>query len=204
MSGLVGNVFDREANVVVSTQHLPHWAQAGTITFITMRLGDSIPREVIQRWDRERGEFLRRHNVDCRGDWKAARLLLDEKTRVAFDQQFSRARETELDGCLGNCELRNPIASRVVADSLLRFDDDRYVMGDFVIMPNHVHCLVAFRDEQRLRKQCGEWMRFTARKINRLTERTGELWYEEPFDHLVRSETQLTYLRGFKTKRLVQ
>ncbi len=70
-------------------------------------------------------------------------------------------------------------------------------MGDFVVMPNHIHMLVVFREATILLKQCGSWMRFTARKINELLGRAGVLWQDEPFDHLVRSETQLQYLRKY-------
>ncbi len=197
MSERSGHLFDREADVVVTAEHLPHWAQSATITFVTMRLADSIPREVIERWNRERIDFLRRHKIECAGDWKMGRSQLDEKAGRVFDREFSRALEMQLDDCLGNCELRNPLAAEIVAGSLLKFDDDRYLMGDFVIMPNHAHCLVAIFDPTRLRKQIGEWMRFSARKINSRINRTGELWYEEPFDHLVRSESQLSYLRDY-------
>ena len=197
MSEIDADVFDPNAEVHISEEHRPHWAQAGAITFVTMRLIDSIPKEVVQRWHHERIDFLCRHGIDCARDWKAGRDRLDARARKAFDQHFNRARETTLDECIGNCELANPIAAAEVAKSLMHFDDDRYLMGDFVIMPNHLHCLVVFHEADRMRKQCGEWMRFTARKINRLLGRNGELWYEEPFDHLIRSESQLVYLRKY-------
>ncbi len=95
------------------------------------------------------------------------------------------------------CKLREPHAAQIVVDSLLHFDNDRYLMGDFVIMPNHVHCLVVFPDASQLRKQCYSWMHFTATQINRLFGVTGSFWQEEPFDHLVRSEKQLAYLRDY-------
>lgn len=42
-----GQVFDREQELLVNEHSRPHWMQAGTITFNTMRLTDSIPREFI-------------------------------------------------------------------------------------------------------------------------------------------------------------
>ncbi|MEX0819492.1 MAG: hypothetical protein WD070_07855, partial [Pirellulaceae bacterium] len=44
---------------------------------------------------------------------------------------------------------------------------------------------------------CYSWMRFTATRINRLFGDTGTFWQEEPFDHLVRSEQQLEFLRDY-------
>ena len=193
----IGQVYDPTGDVEFSEGHLPHWAQANAITFVTMRLADSIPAEVVRRWERERTEWINRQGIACDGDWKTERELFDHEARRSFDKHFDRAREDTLDTCLGKCELRDARAAREVSDSLLKFDGDRYVMGDFVIMPNHVHFLAVFRQAEMLRKQCGLWMRFTARTINEILGRSGTLWYEEPFDHLVRSEMQLNYLRRY-------
>ncbi|WP_390658128.1 transposase [Crateriforma spongiae] len=48
-----------------------------------------------------------------------------------------------------------------------------------------------------MRKQCTSWMRYTARRINDHLGRQGHLWQSEPFDHLVRNEKQLEYLRDY-------
>ena len=85
----------------------------------------------------------------------------------------------------------------MVVDSLLYFDGNRYEMTDFVIMPNHLHVLVAFPDETRMLTQCEEWKRFTAVKINELLGRTGRFWQQDAFDHLVRSDIQFQYLRRY-------
>jgi len=41
-------------------------------------------------------------------------------------------------------------------------------MGDFVVMPNHVHILVSFADPESIKKQCASWMHYMTIKINRL------------------------------------
>jgi len=191
-----GRLLDREQEVVRMEHSRPHWMQAGTITFITMRLADSIPRDVILRWDRERLAFLRLRGIDCI-DWRAGREHLSVVDRADFDKCFGRRREDALDTCRGKCQLRYPIAAKVVADSLMNFDNKRYLMGDFVVMPNHVHLLAAFPDSNSMSKQCYSWMKFSATRINRINGDRGSLWQEEPFDHLVRSESQLTYLRDY-------
>ena len=70
-------------------------------------------------------------------------------------------------------------------------------MGDFVVMPNHVHLLCAFSSENALSKQCDSWLHFTARQINLKLGRKGKFWQQEPFDHLVRSPEQYEYLRKY-------
>ena len=192
-----GELFDPESDYDQWDRTRPHRHQPAAVCFLTMRLNDSIPKSVIQRWHQERIDFLRRNNIEFEGDWKAGYEQLSREMKQRFDKQFSRQRETTLDECLGACELANPIASSEVAKSLAKFHGDRYWLGDYVIMPNHVHCLIAFRTNEIAKAQPGGWMRFSARQINKLTGRTGVLWFPEPFDHLVRNNDQLDYLRRY-------
>ena len=46
-----------------------------------------------------------------------------------------------MDSCHGTCPLKSRDCAEIVADALRHFDGDRYLLGDFVIMPNHVHLL---------------------------------------------------------------
>ena len=84
-----------------------------------------------------------------------------------------------------------------MANSLQHFDGDRYELTDFVVMPNHVHVLVAFPDEESLLKQSESLKHFTATKINRLIGSSGRYWEQDGFDHLLRSDVQFEYLRNY-------
>ena len=53
---MIGELFDPKAELLIHDRLRPHWSQAGAIVFVTFRTIDSIPREVIQRWDRERND----------------------------------------------------------------------------------------------------------------------------------------------------
>ena len=46
---VIWNVFDKEAETHVSTRNLPHWDQTGAVTFVTLRLADSMPHSVVQK-----------------------------------------------------------------------------------------------------------------------------------------------------------
>lgn len=85
----------------------------------------------------------------------------------------------------------------IVAESLLHFDGERYRIGDFIVMPNHVHLLGVFESADRLKEQCDSWLHFTAHQINKLIGGQGKFWQQEPFDHLVRSPEQYEYLRQY-------
>ena len=69
-------------------------------------------------------------------DWRRniARLTMTEQSK--FHDTFSARFEALLDNCHGECVLRRPELAKIVGDSLLHFDGERYVMTDFVVMPN--------------------------------------------------------------------
>ena len=88
--------------------------------------------------------------------------------------------------------MRRPVIANVVANSLFHFNGQKYELGDFVVMPNHVHLLVVFPDPLTMKNQCTSWMRFTATEINRIVGRHGAFWQEEPFDHLYAMQNNTT------------
>ena len=97
----------------------------------------------------------------------------------------------------GSCPLKAADAAVIVAESLAHFDNQRYLLLDWVIMPNHVHALAVFPDEQSMLTQCDSWKHFTAARLNKLLGRSGRFWQVDGFDHLVRSEEQFEYLRRY-------
>lgn len=194
---MLGDVFDPTAELLVHDRLRPHWSQAGAIVFVTFRTIDSVPQEVIRRWDREKDEWLEQRGLLSGRYWSDVVVTLDEKQRVAFNREFDRAREDFLDTCHGRCLLKNPKLARIVADSLLHFDGDRYRMGDFVVMPNHVHLLAAFPDPEAMKEQFDSWLHYTAFRIHQSIGEKGHFWQQEPFDHLVRSPEQYEYLRKY-------
>ena len=191
-------VFEPKEEVRVVQRRLPHWAQAGTICFITFRSFDSIPKSVMERWLRERNELLRRHSIDpLAKDWRQQLGELRPEIKAAIDRMTSSRWHENLDACHGACVLRQPKLAKIVADSLHKFDMERYELTDFVVMPNHVHLLAAFPDDDAMLKQCESWKHYTAREINRALGRMGRFWEQDAFDQLVRSLDQFEYLRKY-------
>ncbi len=195
---MLGELFDPKGELLIHEHCRPHWSQAGAIVFITFRTCDSIPRNVIDRWDREKQDWLIRNRLAVDGlHWSELIESLNDADRVRFNQKFDRCREEFLDTSHRKCVLRRPEVAQIVADSLLHFDGDRYGMGDFVVMPNHVHLLAAFGTPELLVEQCDSWLHFTAVQINKWLGQKGKFWQQEPFDHLVRSPEQYQYLRDY-------
>jgi type I restriction enzyme R subunit len=194
---MLGELFDPKAELLVHDRLRPHWSQAGAIVFVTFRTIDSIPRSVIQRWDREKNDWLNHRGLLTGRHWSDVLADLDESVRGEFNQHFNRCRETYLDECHGRCLLRDPALSQIVADSLMHFDGERYRMGDFIVMPNHVHFPAAFPDPDAMEAQFDSWMHYTAFRIHQKIGEKGHFWQQEPFDHLVRSLEQYEYLRRY-------
>jgi REP element-mobilizing transposase RayT len=191
-------VFDRNQEHSVVERCLPHWSQAGTIAFLTWRSWDSIPQHVLEAWLAERAAWLRRHGIDpASDDWRSRLAALGPAQLQAFQLHVSDRWNEQLDICHGACVLRRPDLSQIVVDSLLCFDGDRYELTDFVVMPNHVHLLAAFPDEDSMLRQCDSWKHFTATKINRILRRKGRFWQQDGFDHLVRSPDQFEHFRHY-------
>jgi REP-associated tyrosine transposase len=191
-------VFDPHAEFSIVERKLPHWSQAGTVCFITWRTLDSIPQSVLKRWHADRQDWLQRRGIDPRGaDWKERFQLLDRKLRVEFGRAFSDRWHRHLDACHGACVLRDPLLAKIVADSLLKFDGARYELTDYVVMPNHVHLLAAFIDEEGMLAQCESWKHFTARELNRALGTSGHFWQQDGFDHLVRSTDHFDAFRRY-------
>ena len=136
---MLGEFFDPQADIDLSAGIRPHWSQAGAIVFATFRTYDSLPKEVLLRWEREKNEWMRRRG-HATGHWSDVLPLLSQNERDEFAGHFRRCREIELDKCHGRCLLRRPGLGKIVADSLLHFDGRRYRMGDFVVILNHSYC----------------------------------------------------------------
>lgn len=194
---MFGEVFDPQREWQDQHGARPHWAQAGTVVFITFGAADAIPRQLLELWDREKREWLARRGYSGPEHWSTVVHTVPQEVRDAFQREFARKRERELDSCRGECVLRLPELAEIVAGTLRHFDGERYCLGEFVVMPNHVHLLASFPKTGAMRDQCDSWLHFSATRINRVLGRKGRFWRPEPFDHLVRSPEQLVALRRY-------
>ena len=190
--------FDPGADFLVAERRLPHWAQTGTVCFLTWRTWDSIPRSVLTDWLSTRASWLARHGIDPLADAWGQRLAdLPGQARAEFHRLFSLRWHNLLDECHGDCVFRRPALAGIVSDSLKYFGGVRYTLTDFVVMPNHVHALAIFPDGERMLAQCENWKHYTAVRLNKAIGRTGRFWQIDGFDHLVRSAEQFDWLRTY-------
>ena len=169
---------------------LPHWRQPGATYFVTWRLADSIPQAKVRELDELRTNWLKSNgvkNIDS----------APEHIRNAYHRQFTARMHDWLDGGLGACELRRPECAEIVSTALRFFDGSRYVLDEFVIMPNHVHALFAPAPVFSLTGILHSWKSFTGHAINKMLRRSGEFWLSESWDHIVRSRAHLEHFRNY-------
>ena len=159
---------------------LPHWTREGATYGVTFRLGDSLPRSVLEGWKREREKIVARVV-------ESGRELSEVEAR-RLDQLHSERVNRFLDAGHGECVLRRPEAAAIVRDAVLHFDGTRYDLFVWCVMPNHVHVVVRPRDGFELAVILHSWKSFTSHAINKVLGRRGELWQQEYFDHLIRDE----------------
>jgi putative transposase len=190
--------FEVDDDLRITERRLPHWSQAGTVSFITWRTVDSMPPQILDAWRSDRLQWLHAHGVDAnRPDWSERLYELGKPAVLEFQRTFWNRWHDALDAGHGSCVLRTPALAEIVANALHHFDGERYRLLDFVIMPNHVHLLASFPDEQAMLDQCESWKHFTATRINRRLGDKGRFWQADAFDHLLRSEEQFQYLRRY-------
>jgi putative transposase len=192
-------LFDPKADFSIREgSSLPHWHQAGVSYFVTFRTEDSIPADVSRRWHAERADWLARQGISPNNaNWKDQFLQLPGVTRRQYHDTFSRHYLETLDKGLGACVLRRGELSVLVGDALRHFDGERYHMGHFVVMPNHVHLIVCLLGDTQIDSQCTSWKRFTARHIHQKLGTSGRFWQEESFDHLIRSPDQFEAIQRY-------
>ena len=172
-----------------SRGYLPHWEAADGIYFITFRLADSLPREVVESLKRQREEIEQKRRRD-RG-----RLSLIDRQEIS--RLYSLRVDHYLDAGSGECELRDPRAARIVVDALRFFDETRYQLKSFCVMPNHVHVIMRPTGDWLLKRILFSWKSYTSHEINKVLGRKGQLWQEEYYDHLIRDEQELLELTDY-------
>ena len=167
---------------------------------MTFRLADSIPRSVGLAWEAERRIWLAAHGVGAglgASEFATKYAAIAERERRAFERRFAHRLHAELDRGHGECLLSRPKIRAALADALHHFDGARCRCGDWVIMPNHVHWLVAPQRGWKLEGLLSSIKGFVSVQATRLGAKAGRLWQSESHDHLVRNRAELAAFRKY-------
>ena len=175
-----------------SRGYLPHVKREGASYFVTFRLADSMPKEVLLRFEREKAERLRTlHATRTRGE-----PMMDSEELIARD--FRRSVERYLDQGAGACQLKRPDIADMVASALLHFHEARYLLHEWVVMPNHVHVVVWPMPNHLLSDILKSWKQFTSRSAKKIVGLGKEpFWQPESYDHWIRNDEEESRIRTY-------
>jgi putative DNA methylase len=149
-----------------SRGYLPHFDGEGAFQFVTFRLFDSMPANLLKKW----------------------RIELDQDRIEKSDIEFRKRIELYLDQGHGNSYLRDPGIADLIQNSLLILDGKKIKLISWVIMPNHVHILIKVMSHASLSEVMKTLKGYTAHEANKLLGRRGKFWQEDYFDRYIRDE----------------
>lgn len=178
-------------------ENLPHWQCVDAIYHISFRLADSVPQSVLERWLRER-EFL------IENEKELGNVFSEENERKA-QHLFSEKIEKYLDMGYGKCYLSKVEIAKLIANSLTHFDNVRYRLHAWCIMPNHVHVIVEALPDHDLSKIIHSWKSYTAHKANEILGLKGPFWQRDAYNHIIRSKKEYYFkfsIHGIIQKKL--
>ncbi len=145
-----------------SRGYLPHFDSTTVIQFVTYRLADAVPRHVAIR-------------------------LADELAPDA-EPRYRRRIEQFLDAGQGKCLLRQPPIANIIMEHWFAREAIDYHLHAWVIMPNHVHVVVAPIGENSLSRIIGAWKSITARRIRKAISGESSIWQADYWDRFIRDE----------------
>ena len=171
--------------------YLPHVKREGARYFVTFRLADSLPKDVLLKYQAERAQRLRHFQTRTDLAKKTGATPPGTQELDEIERDYFRKLETYLDKGVGECLLRRPEVASVAANAFRFFDGERYRLDAWVVMPNHVHLVLWPMPNHSLSQIVQSLKRFTAREANKLLQRTGQtFWQPEPYDHWIRNDEE--------------
>ncbi len=180
---------DKNQNPLCSGVHtrgyLPHVKREGASYFVTFRLADSLPKEMLLQFEREKAERTRRLNDFT----KRGEAINDSAEEIARD--FRRKIERYLDRGAGACHLRCPEIADLAANAMRHFHESRYVLHEWVVMPNHAHAIVWPMPNHLLGDILKSWKQFSSRRAKKIVGLGEEpFWQPESYDHWIRNDDE--------------
>ena len=177
---------NRSEDILRTEDDLPHWHQSHRLQFLTWCLGDALPIKAMLRLRRERIRWINAHPPPH----------TPEENVWYFDRFIARPHRWLALG-RGESIFRNPEYADLLASVLLFHEGTKCRMDAFVIMPNHVHCLVQLIGDTTLSQLLHSWRSYSAQQINRRRGHRGNLWSGDFWDRCIRSPAHYWKVRTY-------
>ena len=171
-------------------RNLPHIHPENTPVFITFRLADSLPREIIEMLIAEREAEKKNLGKASKKDI----YNLHKRHFARYDDWLDRIQNTPR-------WLIDEKIAQIIKDKLHELGKEHFHLLAYCIMPNHIHLLIQSRMNKKLPKEgktskypIADSMRLlkgsTARMCNLELGRRGAFWEHESYDHFIRNERE--------------
>src|SRR3989454_7322328 len=112
--------------------YLPHVKREGARYFITFRLADSLPKEVLLKHQGERAERLTSFYAQQDAAKKFGAAAPKTSALAELERDYRRQIERYLDHGCGKCWLRQPQIAQLVTDAIQHFERERYHLHAWV------------------------------------------------------------------------
>ena len=135
---------------------------------ITYRLSDSLPKKALLRLK-----------------------------QFSQEDQHEKIEELMAQG-FGSCILAIPEVANEVISSWIFYDQKRYDVLAYVVMPNHVHILIKVYKNETLATIVKSWKSFSARKIQSILPKLNKpalepIWQKDYWDRYIRDKDHFYY-----------
>ncbi|MBK7106383.1 MAG: transposase [Ignavibacteriae bacterium] len=161
-------------------RNLPHFYRPNSTYFVTFRVKNSIPLDVLLQLNTKFNEVK----------LNAAANNIYEINNEYFFEYDNLIHKYELGYYLNNFDLAN-----VVKFEIHKFDKKEFKLICYSIMPNHVHLIFHLLENARnVGKIMQTLKRIAAFRMNCILNKTGSFWQSESYDHIVRNPDELEKL----------
>jgi len=186
--------------MITYSRNLPHYHPVGKTFFITFRLHGSIPlvqlNQMKNQYEIKKNELFRLQGKEL--DFNSKLYSLQKMYFLKFDELLDKAYDSPL-------WLKDDRIAEIVSKKIFEFDNLKYELIVFCIMPNHVHFVIHPNEDLQTASSnisgktknyvIADIMRLvkgsTARDSNLILQRSGSFWHHESYDHVVRDQTEL-------------
>jgi putative transposase len=180
-------------------RNLPHFHPENQILFITYRLAGSVPAYLLNKLRKNLNEemLMLKKRFTCES--------LEKKKKDLRLKYFYKLDDI-VDQNPNNIDyLSDERIATLVMNKFFEFDNLRYELYSFCVMPNHVHLVinnnVKFEISKSNKKgatkdlKVADTLRLikgsTARNSNKILSRVGKFWQSESFDRVIRNKKEL-------------
>ncbi|MGI6223589.1 MAG: transposase [Prevotella sp.] len=155
---------------------LQHWVQEGKLYFVTFRLADSIPKEAIKQIVETLNLFEREINYN-------EKILLHKEMEKYLNKGY------------GECLLKEKKYREIVEQSIEYYNNRKYRIDSFVIMPNHIHIILQMIEGNELIDIIKNLKHFITHQINSVRGKKDKIFQKGFYDRIIRDPYELNALR---------